>query len=545
MTATYLGRAVSPANTDLDLLAQVGLNAAAAAAAAQASANAALAKFATTDYGLSVYNYGVVGDGVADDTAALQAALTAGAAQGRLVYGLAAKCKISSALTMAGPGLVFDLASFGLAGDAGIYVTGSGYTALTVTNSPQQVCLAVYGTGNTANGVYFNNPVLARVQYLRVYNLNGFGVKVDECFDCLFEKVSVQLCGNTAQYAFSVNDGAGTSNMSRVLQLQVENATAKAIYVSANTLSSVFDNIHSEQAIGNVLYDTWFLGGGNCQYNSGRFDASGGTSTNATLHLRAQDSLFENFRVEGGILTTVEAFSSGNLTLVAPNMGIFTLTTNQTGCITVFGGHILSMNSSFARNSGANYPQAAFLAYGTRFGTLTIADCQNPPVPELCQLHDCTIEVISASSSATVSAITLVNCDVKEGNNLCASTVLINSRVACASACTRTDSAVPLVMVRSVLTGALTFTGNSPVRMYDSQITGTVSKGDAGAHDFICDGMSTVGSASSSITSEPSGNAHLRGETHWNPLPTSGATPGWRCTTAGTPGTWKAMANLA
>ena len=35
------------------------------------------------------------------------------------------------------------------------------------------------------------------------------------------------------------------------------------------------------------------------------------------------------------------------------------------------------------------------------------------------------------------------------------------------------------------------------------------------------------------------------GDTCWNTVPVSGSTPGWVCTTAGTPGTWKAMANLA
>ena len=34
------------------------------------------------------------------------------------------------------------------------------------------------------------------------------------------------------------------------------------------------------------------------------------------------------------------------------------------------------------------------------------------------------------------------------------------------------------------------------------------------------------------------------GDTAWNYAPAAGGTPGWVCTTAGTPGTWKAMANL-
>ena len=35
------------------------------------------------------------------------------------------------------------------------------------------------------------------------------------------------------------------------------------------------------------------------------------------------------------------------------------------------------------------------------------------------------------------------------------------------------------------------------------------------------------------------------GDLAWNTAPSAGGTPGWVCTTAGTPGTWKAMANLA
>lgn len=35
------------------------------------------------------------------------------------------------------------------------------------------------------------------------------------------------------------------------------------------------------------------------------------------------------------------------------------------------------------------------------------------------------------------------------------------------------------------------------------------------------------------------------GDKCWNTAPSAGGTPGWVCTTAGTPGTWKAMANVA
>lgn len=46
-------------------------------------------------------------------------------------------------------------------------------------------------------------------------------------------------------------------------------------------------------------------------------------------------------------------------------------------------------------------------------------------------------------------------------------------------------------------------------------------------------------------TAAPSAQAHNVGDRAINIAPSAGGTPGWVCTTAGTPGTWKAMANVA
>lgn len=43
----------------------------------------------------------------------------------------------------------------------------------------------------------------------------------------------------------------------------------------------------------------------------------------------------------------------------------------------------------------------------------------------------------------------------------------------------------------------------------------------------------------------PTVSGHSVGSIMWNTAPTAGAPPGWVCTTAGKPGTWKAMANLS
>lgn len=46
-------------------------------------------------------------------------------------------------------------------------------------------------------------------------------------------------------------------------------------------------------------------------------------------------------------------------------------------------------------------------------------------------------------------------------------------------------------------------------------------------------------------TAAPSSGEWARGDIVWNTAPSAGGTPGWVCTTGGTPGTWKEMANLA
>lgn len=43
----------------------------------------------------------------------------------------------------------------------------------------------------------------------------------------------------------------------------------------------------------------------------------------------------------------------------------------------------------------------------------------------------------------------------------------------------------------------------------------------------------------------PSSGTFARGDIAWNTQPTAGGTPGWVCVAGGTPGTWRAMANVA
>jgi hypothetical protein len=129
----------------------------------------------------------------------------------------------------------------------------------------------------------------------------------------------VELCGNTAAYAFSMNDGGDTCNQTHIGRLQVEQALTQAIFISPNSLALTIDSIHSERLRSpNVAYYAWILGGASCSYNDGRF-TSQGTPANAYLWLRGAWSDYTALRGEG-VTTFLEGTSSTGITLVSANL---------------------------------------------------------------------------------------------------------------------------------------------------------------------------------------------------------------------------------
>lgn len=91
--------------------------------------------------------------------------------------------------------------------------------------------------------------------------------------------------------------------------------------------------------------------------------------------------------------------------------------------------------------------------------------------------------------------------------------------------------------------GIVNFAGGSPVMRvrnvrYKFGQAGTVFTGTVPAGTLIDDMESTA-------TAAPTTGTWLVGSRVWNSAPTASGIPGWICTVAGTPGTWKAMGNLA
>jgi hypothetical protein len=292
--------------------------------------------------GVKLEKFGIVDSTTTDQTSKLITALTTAQSDKLLLLGGNLRVKISSSLGSYSdfPGIIFDYIGYGL-GDPGIQITGSGYTALTLSGKISNFQMGMYGSGNTANALYLNNPVLSNYENIRIYNLDGFLLKVDKCYDCKFGTVSLELGGNASNYMYSFNDAGDTCNETTTQRLQCEQAKYKAIYIEAETLGCHWGLIHSERLTPDTTAtDAWHFGGGSCTYDSIRLSSSG-TASNARAHLICEDNVYNAFRSEGAVDVSLEGINGFGLTLNTPSIGgTCHEQTGQFGLLTLVGGYI-------------------------------------------------------------------------------------------------------------------------------------------------------------------------------------------------------------
>ncbi|NBJ33770.1 hypothetical protein GE191_08785 [Serratia fonticola] len=94
------------------------------------------------------------------------------------------------------------------------------------------------------NGVYLKGQWF-NVGHIRVSNFNGTGIRQEAVWDSTIDRLSVELCGNSVDFAY-VQCGAGdTHNTTHIKGIQVEQSYNKAIAMSG--IRNVIDNIHCER----------------------------------------------------------------------------------------------------------------------------------------------------------------------------------------------------------------------------------------------------------------------------------------------------------
>jgi hypothetical protein len=91
----------------------------------------------------------------------------------------------------------------------------------------------------------------------------------------------------------------------------------------------------------------------------------------------------------------------------------------------------------------------------------------------------------------------------------------------------------------------LTFYGGSTYTVANAAITSHLTSSDFAPAGFPEIALCLFGHLTIYGSNAPSDGYWEVMDICWNTGTASGDTPGWVCTTSGTPGTWKAMANLA
>ena len=586
---------------------------------------------------------GVAGDGVSDDTIAMNRAFREAAAQRAILYCGKMRIKISGPLYSQGcPGLLFDEASFGVDPDEdpGIIASGTGYTMLSLwgfvsafnatffgeapaqavngvitgndipasvlepdadawdsgtsyavddyvtsggatyicqvanTNQTPVASLgewdiatpysigdhvlykgSVYratagGTGHEPFDVAFwtaaywsatayRHVTFSKIGRVRVCELDGFGLQVNDLWDCIIEDISIEKCGNASEYAFSIQSAIGdTSNMSHILRLQVEQSNKRAIYIDPSTLSCVIDNIHSERGTPDAAHVMWNIGAARSVFNAGRFHATGATTTNTRMELHGENTLVSSFNLQDASIV-LDGASLSPLKLIQPNFNDSLVTVqyaNHSGKILIDGGSIGEIATAIEPDK----IQTLYVSH-TKIETLTVGDCGNPASVTSQVFDSCRIGTLASGSP--FSAARFIDCVIDAcGDLLEYRTELIRTSV---------TNAGTLAGQGAVICDGAVFHCNVTMDSGSSLVGGNGSKvfGNLAQTTDCSSLLDPTWTITGTVTGLgiPTGGPNVgwdsalkyyKGQYHHNYNPAVGDPMGWVCTTTGVDGVY-------
>lgn len=402
------------------------------------------------DMSVFAADYGVVGDGIVDDTAACQMACDAGAALGKSIYFGSMRPKITYPGIVSIRDIIFDVVGFD-SNAPGFIATFADddevrerYVAVKRYAFGGQDRFAVNGVGDQVpnegstaivsdtreliDGVWFGDmwdgdtdpprPYLAsKGGSVRAHNLKGNGIRILAAYDSGWDILSVEKCGSDDDYAWVI----GTAGLSDVIgdgpynwqegtidQLQVEQCFGKAVWTDPGCLSCHITKIHSERYIP-ANDDGSEIGW-----------AFGGQISMGSVRLQSYVACKARFETEYCTIGTLS--SEGPRVQLGPTIGApLTITQFSGGMEPVPNqvGHIIVLGGNF---SAYNLTGGRWRIYNANIAELTIGDTNG-------QMDD-TIGVFSSmvsnlGSSAGVASAMFSTCIVS-GELLPTRTILRN-----------------------------------------------------------------------------------------------------------------------
>lgn len=457
----------------------------------------------------NVADFGAVGDGVADDTAAIQAAINSGAA---IIVLNAGTYKITSTLNLNSFGQTLLGASVATYGDPQTYaktillhsfngdLLRINYDTAVVARGRNQIVDINFESNNARTGVAI--AVTSQLNYITrcgFYRFADGAIRIrGRSYGTYIENPSCDECGSNGAYDISGDADTGPS------------AT------DYNTITVIRDGIFESSATGAISLkncDPFYI-------ENNYIEPFNSPSTNPMI--RTENS------------------TSGNTEGWVRNNYLGSLNGNNGFAISASGAKI-----SIEGNHCFNFPDGIYMSSieGSSVSDNIIDKVSNYGI----QLASAALanNGVSVTGNSILARATGAATGIFLGNFVSRGTVTGNVIVgaftygvrlnACSNFTVVGNSISPLRSGTLPGTGIReesTNTSNNAVSGNQVEAT-TAYVRSSWVYDIWTD------------TTAPASGTWSQGNVVWNSSASAGGTPGWVCTTAGTPGTWKAMANLA